>query len=441
MAKKVLVEDSIVRLQIWDTAGQERFRSMAPMYYRSAHCGIICYDITSIDSFYAMHSWLLELKRNLDDDIMIHIVGTKLDLVNENPQRRQVPFDMCVKYASKYLVRRKNKNEFNETPYLNSRQQQQQQQQKSKSHRHRHSLAATGILSLTNNNTNSSTSPSHSRTKSVSHLHSFNTEQYFQPPTRSKSHLISNNSNKSNNLNNRNRRHTFSQHHKINQQQQQQQIASSSSNKNKQLKRLSTPISLNPTKSIDSNENEYENNNNNNTGNLTSYNDLDDISNRYHNNDNDSPMTINNDNNNISNNNSNNNTIPSSIAIPNKSSFNESEHDTSLEYKGLSDNLYNTDDINNNNNDEYNDFYNDNESIDESEFEFASSCCHEISAKDDLGIDEVFEVITRRLVEQMRLRMEDRRYQEEEEEAAHRQQTVYLHQDDDYENKASSKCC
>ncbi|ANB15220.1 Rab family GTPase YPT52 [Sugiyamaella lignohabitans] len=103
LAKKVMIDDYVVRLQIWDTAGQERFRSMAPMYYRSATCGILCYDITSEASFKAMHSWLLELKENVDSGLMIHIVGTKLDLVNADPSKREVPFETCVAYASKYL--------------------------------------------------------------------------------------------------------------------------------------------------------------------------------------------------------------------------------------------------------------------------------------------------------------------------------------------------
>jgi GTPase SAR1 family protein len=58
-----------------------------------------------------MHSWLLELKENLDDNIIIHIVGTKLDLVNADPSKRQVPFETCVAYASKHLGSR-NGDEF-----------------------------------------------------------------------------------------------------------------------------------------------------------------------------------------------------------------------------------------------------------------------------------------------------------------------------------------
>ncbi|KAK9481399.1 P-loop containing nucleoside triphosphate hydrolase protein [Lipomyces japonicus] len=108
LAKKIIVDGVVARLQIWDTAGQERFRSMAPMYYRSAACGILCYDITSEASFRAMHSWLQELKTNLanDDDggIVIYIVGTKLDLVRHDESRRQVPFETCVRYAEGVLA-------------------------------------------------------------------------------------------------------------------------------------------------------------------------------------------------------------------------------------------------------------------------------------------------------------------------------------------------
>ncbi|KAK9450893.1 P-loop containing nucleoside triphosphate hydrolase protein [Limtongia smithiae] len=103
LAKKIVVDGVVVRLQIWDTAGQERFRSMAPMYYRSAACGILCYDITSDSSFGAIDSWLQELRQNLSNDIIIHIVGTKLDLVREDPSCRQVPFEKCLRYADKWL--------------------------------------------------------------------------------------------------------------------------------------------------------------------------------------------------------------------------------------------------------------------------------------------------------------------------------------------------
>ncbi|ORY80011.1 P-loop containing nucleoside triphosphate hydrolase protein [Protomyces lactucae-debilis] len=103
LAKKVQVDETTVRLQIWDTAGQERFRSMAPMYYRGSHAAILCYDLTSRDSFETMHSWLAELRKNMPDDILIHLVGTKTDRVRQDPSLRQVTFGTSVAYAVQHL--------------------------------------------------------------------------------------------------------------------------------------------------------------------------------------------------------------------------------------------------------------------------------------------------------------------------------------------------
>lgn len=43
-----------VKLQIWDTGGQERFRTITQSYYRSANGIVLCYDITSPQSFQSL---------------------------------------------------------------------------------------------------------------------------------------------------------------------------------------------------------------------------------------------------------------------------------------------------------------------------------------------------------------------------------------------------
>ncbi|KAF2803724.1 ras-domain-containing protein [Mytilinidion resinicola] len=105
LTKRVVDIDTstVVRLQIWDTAGQERFRSISKLYYRGANAGVLCYDITDPHSFEEMGRWLRELKQNLGDDIIIHVVGTKSDIVAEDPSQRKVPFDRCIAYVSENL--------------------------------------------------------------------------------------------------------------------------------------------------------------------------------------------------------------------------------------------------------------------------------------------------------------------------------------------------
>jgi len=92
-----------LRLQIWDTAGQERFRSISKLYYRGANAALLCYDITNERSFDDMTRWLAELRENLGDDCVIHVVGTKADVVAEDPRRREVGFERCIKYVAEHL--------------------------------------------------------------------------------------------------------------------------------------------------------------------------------------------------------------------------------------------------------------------------------------------------------------------------------------------------
>lgn len=50
-----------------------------------------------------MGRWLIELKNNLGDDIILHVVGTKVDRVAEDPSARKVPFERCIAYVAENL--------------------------------------------------------------------------------------------------------------------------------------------------------------------------------------------------------------------------------------------------------------------------------------------------------------------------------------------------
>lgn len=107
MTKRVLdtTSDTLVRLQIWDTAGQERFRSISRLYYRGASACLLCYDITDENSFREMTGWLKELQNNVGEDrpMVIHVVGTKSDIVALDPSRRKVPFERTIAYVAEQL--------------------------------------------------------------------------------------------------------------------------------------------------------------------------------------------------------------------------------------------------------------------------------------------------------------------------------------------------
>ena len=56
------VDGTIVKLHIWDTGGSDRFRSLVSMYYRDAVAAIICYDLSSPESFQSVDYWVNEMK-------------------------------------------------------------------------------------------------------------------------------------------------------------------------------------------------------------------------------------------------------------------------------------------------------------------------------------------------------------------------------------------
>lgn len=92
---KLTIDEVTVKLQIWDTAGQERFKAMAPMFYRNANAALLVFDITSYDSFEKMQGWVTELKRNVEESMVLCVIGNKIDLKS----KRQVDKDEAVQYS------------------------------------------------------------------------------------------------------------------------------------------------------------------------------------------------------------------------------------------------------------------------------------------------------------------------------------------------------
>ncbi|OAX84981.1 GTP-binding protein ypt5 [Emergomyces africanus] len=94
-----LDESTTVKFEIWDTAGQERYKSLAPMYYRNANCAVVVYDITQASSLDKAKSWVKELQRQANENIVIALAGNKLDLVTDSPDKRAIQTADAEAYA------------------------------------------------------------------------------------------------------------------------------------------------------------------------------------------------------------------------------------------------------------------------------------------------------------------------------------------------------
>lgn len=98
VTQTVTLSDVVVKFEIWDTAGQERYRSLAPMYYRGASAAIVVFDITKQESFDGPNgakSWVKELQRRGEEDMVICLCGNKCDLAKD----REVDKEEAIEYA------------------------------------------------------------------------------------------------------------------------------------------------------------------------------------------------------------------------------------------------------------------------------------------------------------------------------------------------------
>lgn len=66
----------------------ERYKAICSAHYRRAAGAFLVYDITDRQSFLNLGRWLEELKANSESDIIIMLLGHKLDLEEERTVSR-----------------------------------------------------------------------------------------------------------------------------------------------------------------------------------------------------------------------------------------------------------------------------------------------------------------------------------------------------------------
>lgn len=91
-----------VKAQIWDTAGQERYRAITSAHYRRAVGALLVYDVTKQSTFQNCMKWMEELRQNAEPDIVIMLVGNKVDLVDKDSSARQVYYDAAAEFARQH---------------------------------------------------------------------------------------------------------------------------------------------------------------------------------------------------------------------------------------------------------------------------------------------------------------------------------------------------
>ena len=106
---KITHEDRLIVFQIWDLSGQQRFQQMRVFesYVHGSHAIMIAVDLSQIDTFERLPTWLELTKKAESTHPLLILVGTKKDLEREVDQKllddwaREHEFFSCFETSAK----------------------------------------------------------------------------------------------------------------------------------------------------------------------------------------------------------------------------------------------------------------------------------------------------------------------------------------------------
>ena len=99
-SKIVNINETTYKINMWDTAGAERFRSINQIFIKDSDIVILVYDITNQKSFSELSFWVKYVEELLGKDVILAVVGNKMDLFQEFDEEQIVSKDEGEKYAN-----------------------------------------------------------------------------------------------------------------------------------------------------------------------------------------------------------------------------------------------------------------------------------------------------------------------------------------------------
>ncbi|KAM3146857.1 hypothetical protein pb186bvf_001011 [Paramecium bursaria] len=100
-----LKNGNIIKLQLWDISGSERYRDSAKEHFKKAVGAVLVFDLTKSPTFENINKWIKDVRDQASPQIVIILVGNKLDLVQNDPQARQVETEIAMNYAKEQNIK------------------------------------------------------------------------------------------------------------------------------------------------------------------------------------------------------------------------------------------------------------------------------------------------------------------------------------------------
>ncbi|UCE12589.1 MAG: GTP-binding protein [Candidatus Heimdallarchaeota archaeon] len=100
--KELSMQNQPIKLMVVDPAGPKSYKKTRLRYYEGANGCVMVYDITNSQSFENLSEWYQEYKSVVKERGIVVILGTKLDLIRKNKEKRQVTSEEGLEAAKKY---------------------------------------------------------------------------------------------------------------------------------------------------------------------------------------------------------------------------------------------------------------------------------------------------------------------------------------------------
>jgi len=71
---------------LWDLGGQDRFRFVQGSYIKGAAAALVFFDVGRLATLYDLEDWFKLIRENTSPTIPMLLVGTKIDLEDEDTQ-------------------------------------------------------------------------------------------------------------------------------------------------------------------------------------------------------------------------------------------------------------------------------------------------------------------------------------------------------------------
>lgn len=102
-SKKIIIDNTPIKLQIWCSGSLNGFDQMNKSYLRGSNGILLCFDLTDLNSFNGIITLIERYADCIPDGALIFLVGNKCDLVNEREVTEEMIGNLRLNINYKYF--------------------------------------------------------------------------------------------------------------------------------------------------------------------------------------------------------------------------------------------------------------------------------------------------------------------------------------------------